>query len=88
MPRLRLRQTGAPVRAMSGALGSAAARRIAQALRGLAHGSIQLVVHDSQIVRIERVERVRLTVSTEACQQLGGQPTDSPEVDHARGTKE
>ena len=73
---------------MSETLAAAVARRIAQALRGLEHGSIQLVVHDSQIVRIERVERVRLTVSTEACQQFSGQPTDSPEVDHARSTKE
>lgn len=69
-------------------LAGVVARRIAQALDGLEHGSIQLVVHDSQIVRIERIERVRLTVSTEARQQLSGQPTDSPEVDPARSAEE
>ena len=73
---------------VSGPLAAAVARRIAQALRGLEHGSVQLVVHDSQIVRIERVERVRLTVSTEASSHISGQPTESPEVDHARNSQE
>ena len=56
------------------------AQRIEQALRGLEHGSVQLVVHDSQIVRIERVERLRLTVPAEAIKSQVRQPTDSPEV--------
>ena len=58
------------------------AHRIEQALKGLEHGSVQLVIHDAQLVRIERVEKVRLTVSTEATLQKTGQPTDSPEVCH------
>ena len=33
---------------------------LAQALRGLRYGTIQLVVHDARIVRIERIERIRL----------------------------
>ena len=35
-------------------------RELEAALRGLHYGSIQLVVHDAKIVRIERVERIRL----------------------------
>jgi len=41
-------------------------RHIERALQRLDYGSIQLVVHDGQIVRIERVERTRLTVTSEA----------------------
>ncbi len=55
-------------------------QRIEQALKDLEHGSVQLVVHDSQIVRIERIEKVRLTVSAEAIKSQVRQPTDSPEV--------
>ena len=57
-------------------------RRIEDALRGLEHGSVQLVVHESQVVRIERVERLRLTVPAEAIKSQVRQPTDSPEVCH------
>ena len=41
-------------------------RRLEGALRRLRHGSVQLVVHDGQIVRIERIEHTRLTVTAEA----------------------
>ena len=34
---------------------------IERALQGLEYGTIQLVVHNSQLVRIERIERIRLT---------------------------
>ena len=54
--------------------------RIAEALRGLQYGSIQLIVHEAQIVRIERVERLRLTVSSEAASLVSGRPTPSQEV--------
>ena len=50
-------------------------RQLARALRGLAYGSIQLIVHDSQIVRIERLERIRLTGSPEAEPITDGRPT-------------
>ncbi len=56
------------------------ARQIERALNGLAYGSIQLVIHDSQLVRIERVERLRLTGSPEALPCAGGQPTEPSEV--------
>ena len=49
---------------------------------------MQLVVHDAQIVRIERIERVRLTVSAEAQSPISRQPTESPEVDHAHNVQE
>ncbi len=51
-----------------------------QALRGLRYGTVQLVVHDAQIVRIERIERIRLTDSAEAFHNHLGQPTTSTEV--------
>ena len=51
-------------------------RQLEAALRGLRYGSIQLVVHDAQVVRIERIERIRLTDTPEAATITGsGQPT-------------
>ena len=61
-------------------LSSDVLQRLEQVLRGLVYGSVQLVVHDAQIVRIERVERCRLTVSTEAASFTDGRPTKSSEV--------
>ncbi len=58
-------------------------RHLESALRGLRYGSIQLVVHDAQIVRIERIERIRLTDPSEASPHPCGQPTPSLEVRHA-----
>ena len=56
------------------------ARRIEQALRGLRYGTIQLVVHEAQVVRIERIERIRLTGSPEAfSDQPRGRPTPMTE---------
>ena len=43
-----------------------ALRDVELALRNLRYGSIQLVVHDGKIVRIERIERIRLTETSEA----------------------
>ena len=56
-------------------LASDTLRTLEQALRGLAYGSVQLIVHDSQIVRIERLERIRLTTPTEADPVTDGRPT-------------
>ncbi len=59
-------------------------RHLETALRELRYGSIQLVIHDAQIVRIERIERIRLTESSEAASDHPcGQPTPSLEVRHA-----
>lgn len=64
-------------------LSSDLAQQLEQALQGLTHGSIQLVVHDSEVVRIERIERVRLSVSAQAqTENKVKQPTGSPEVYH------
>ncbi len=57
-------------------------QQIEHALRDLTYGSVQLVIHDAQIVRIERVERTRLTVPSEASYGDEGQPTDASEVCH------
>ena len=60
----------------------AIATEIERALHGLQYGSIQLVIHDAQIVRIERVERIRLTGPPEALTTIPGRPTTSTEVRH------
>lgn len=39
-------------------------RRILEALAGLRFGSVEIVVHDSQVVQIERREKVRLAPTT------------------------
>ena len=52
---------------------------IQRALRGLRHGSVQLVVHDGQLVRIERVERIRLTESSGSHDEQSGRPTSPKE---------
>lgn len=55
--------------------------RLERALRGLEHGSIQLVVHDARVVRIERIEHLRLTVTPEAASSTkAGRPTEGSEV--------
>ena len=38
-------------------------RRILEAVRSLEYGSVEVVVHDSQVVQIERREKVRLDKS-------------------------
>ena len=64
-------------------LSAQTARHLEMALRELRYGSIQLVVHDGQIVRIERIERIRLTDPSGATPDALGQPTPTPEVRHA-----
>ena len=58
------------------------AKELEQALHGLQYGSVHLVIHDAKIVRIERVERIRLTGSPEASTHIPGRPTTSTEVRH------
>ena len=38
------------------------ARSIARAVRGLEYGSVEIIVHNSNVVQIERHERIRLQV--------------------------
>ena len=53
------------------------AQRVASALRGLQYGSVHLVIHEGQVVRIERIERIRLTEPSEAPSTTLSQPTDA-----------
>ena len=41
------------------------ARQVEEALRDLRYGTVQLIVHDAQVVRIERVERIRVPADPE-----------------------
>ena len=62
------------------------AKEVEHALRGLRYGSVQLVIHDEKVVRIERIERIRLTDSPEAFPEIPGRPTSATEArrhDHA-----
>jgi hypothetical protein len=50
---------------------------ILKAVRGLRYGSLEIVVHDSKIVRIEKRERIRLDLE---------EPTATPEANpHLEG---
>ena len=79
-------------------LSSTVEKQLEQALRHLRYGTVQLVVHDAQVVRIERTERIRLpaaadagqaglTDTTEAATTHLGRPTDTPEARHATDTE-
>ena len=59
-------------------------QQLEHALRGLRYGSVQLVIHDAEVVRIERIERIRLTDSSEATTTTTGQPTTPTEVRHGK----
>jgi hypothetical protein len=39
-------------------------REVAAALEGLRYGSVEIVVHDSRVVQIERREKMRLSPET------------------------
>ena len=45
---------------------------IEKALKDLRYGSVQLVVHNGQLVRIERVERIRLPSEITREEELTG----------------
>ena len=40
-------------------------QQVEDALRDLRYGTVQLIVHDAQVVRIERVERIRVAAEPE-----------------------
>jgi len=43
--------------------------KILRALRSLRFGTLEIVVHDSKVVRLERRERIRLDVDEEESQE-------------------
>jgi hypothetical protein len=45
---------------------------ILRAIRNLRFGTLEIVVHDSKVVRIERHERIRLDTESETPPQNGG----------------
>ena len=55
--------------------------RIAEAIRSVQHGSVQIIIHDSWVVQIERAEKIRL----QQCANLtsGGSLTRSSQADQA-----
>ncbi len=47
---------------------------IRKALKDLRYGTVQLIVHDGQLVRIERTERIRLSSEELAQTKPAGNP--------------
>jgi hypothetical protein len=45
---------------------------ILRAIRNLRFGTLEIVVHDSKVVRIERHERIRLDIESETQPHDGG----------------
>jgi hypothetical protein len=45
---------------------------ILHAIRNLRFGTLEIVVHDSKVVRIERRERIRLDIDSETQPRNGG----------------
>jgi hypothetical protein len=45
---------------------------ILRAIRNLRFGTLEIVVHDSKVVRIERHERIRLDIDSETQPHNGG----------------
>jgi hypothetical protein len=40
---------------------STAEREVLEAIRGIRYGTVQVTIHDGQVVQIERSEKLRLT---------------------------
>ena len=51
---------------------------ILRAIRNLRFGTLEIVVHDSKVVRIERRERIRLDVDSETQPHSGGTTSIKP----------
>lgn len=47
-------------------VGTAATDRILRALEGIDYGSVEIVIHGSRVVQIERKEKLRLDVTPPA----------------------
>jgi hypothetical protein len=47
-------------------------RRIAQAIRGIHFGAVEIVIHEGRVVQIERKERLRFDRINPAHQPTGG----------------
>jgi hypothetical protein len=56
---------------------------LVRALRGLRFGSVEIVVHDGSVVRIERRERIRLDATHPRSPDIR-EPVQSPEDGHHR----
>lgn len=46
--------------------------RLVEAMKGIRYGGVQGTIHDGKVVRIERMERIRLTDSSETIHNLSG----------------
>ena len=46
--------------------------RILQAIKGIKYGSLEIVIHDSKIVRLEKHEKIRVESDPNTDQSSGG----------------
>jgi hypothetical protein len=58
-------------------------RQIAEAISSIRYGSIQITVQDSRVVRMEKVEKIRL--GNEADLTAGGLPIETGSTDRTTG---
>ena len=84
LPGLQLRVPGPslPARALRAMRAPSVWPAIEDALKTLRYGAIQLIVHEGQIVRIERIERIRLTDSSGSLHDTSRRPTPTSEARH------
>ena len=47
-------------------------KHLVEAVKGIRYGSVQITIHDGKVVRIERLERIRLTDSSETIENRSG----------------
>lgn len=60
-------------------------QQIAQAVRSLRYGTVQITVHDAQVVQIDKVERVRFTPAPSPDLTRGRVAQDPPTPDRTAG---
>lgn len=53
--------------------------KIAEAIRGVRFGSVQIIIHDAQIVQIEKSEKMRFNVSPARTDRTPGGAQPLPE---------
>ncbi len=53
--------------------------RITEAVAGIRYGTVQIVIHDSQVVQIEKAEKIRLHVSPARTDRTSGGAERLPE---------
>jgi len=65
-----------------GSVSRAVLAEIEDAIRGIRFGTVQITIHDSRVVQIEKAEKIRVT---HADPMAGGQPFTGSRTDRTSG---